>query len=127
MTEKDTGVFVLTDAFKFEETTCSAYEADWTEFVQQAWADACRPSECKKDEARNPVAIPGSKTHETHRVHWIETRLEDMCTSFVSLGKVKFGVDFHLSTTKMRELKPYFCKVPGRNVCLCRYHMAFDH
>ena len=116
-----------TVAYEPEEKSVGEYPPDWSIAVQQMWADACRASECKSDEARNPFATPGTKLHETHRIHWIETRLSDMHASFVTLGKSQFGDVFHLGTTKMRQLKPYFCKVPGRNVCLCRYHMAFDN
>ena len=39
----------------------------------------------------------------------------------------KFGPDFHLSSWKMKDMMPWYVRKPGRETCMCRYHMKFDH
>ena len=65
--------------------------------------------------------------HRTHRIHWINTRLDDLCDVMVALGKEEFGDDFKLGKPTMLGLKKYYHRHPVRNTCLCRYHMAFDY
>ena len=84
------------------------------------WDELTRASECKKDEVRDPTG------NGTHRIHWIEMRMADMCAAIVAGGYLKFGDEFHLSTWKLEKLRKYYHRRPGRNVCLCRYHMDFD-
>ena len=45
----------------------------------------------------------------------------------VVLGKEEFEEDFHLSKPKMLDLNKYYHQYPGRETCLCRYHMEFDN
>jgi hypothetical protein len=112
--------------FQQEEKSCNAYDPEWTEFVERCWDDLTRASECTKDEVRDPVAHT-SGAHHSHRIHWISTRLDDMREIVEVLGKEEFGEHFHLSKPKLLGLKKYYHRYPGRNTCLCRYHMAFDH
>jgi len=112
--------------FREEEASCNAYNKAWTEFVERCWDDLTRASECTKDEVRDPVAH-SSGAHHSHRIHWIHTRLDDMRDIMLVMGIEEFGEDFHLSKPKMLGLKKYYHRYPGRNTCLCRYHMAFDH
>ena len=42
-------------------------------------------------------------------------------------GAQRFGAGFKLSIGKMVELMPWFVRRPGRETCMCRYHMQFDH
>ena len=42
-------------------------------------------------------------------------------------GVKKFGPDFHLSSWKLKDLMPWYVRKPGRETCMCRYHMEFDH
>ena len=104
------------------EKSCGAYPKEWAECVVFMLDDLCRASECKKDQATNP-----SPPHNKHTVHWIEMKMEDMRDIIEKGGKLKFGIGFSLSTWKLRDLKKYYHKYPGRNVCLCRYHMDWDH
>ena len=102
-----------------EETSCNRYDDAWVEFVEGCWGDLTRASECTKDEVRDPVAHE-SGAHRTHRIHWINTRLDDLCAIITVLDKEQFGEDFHLSKPKMLELKKYYHRYPGRDTCLCR-------
>ena len=72
--------------FTLEEASCNAYPVEYTEFVEGCWDNLTRPSECAKDEATDPVAH-SSGAHETHRIHWITTRLEDLRDIMLALGK----------------------------------------
>jgi hypothetical protein len=104
------------------EKSCGAYPKEWAEFVVFMLDELCRASECKKDQATNP-----SPPHNKHTIHWIEMKMEDMRDIIEKGGKLKFGIGFSLSTWKLRDLNKYYHKHPGRNVCLCRYHMDWDH
>jgi hypothetical protein len=112
--------------FNEEESSCNAYPADWAEFVERRWDDLTRPSECAKDEAKDPVA-DSSGAHRPHRKHWINTRLDDLREIMLALGKEEFGESFKLSKGTMLKLKKYYHLYPGRDTCLCRYHMQFDN
>ena len=112
--------------FNEEESSCNAYPADWAEFVERRWDDLTRPSECAKDEAKDPVA-GSSGAHRPHRKHWINTRLDGLREIMLALGKEEFGESFKLSKGTMLKLKKYYHLYPGRDTCLCRYHMEFDN
>ena len=109
-----------------QEKSCNAYNPVWAEFVERRWDDLTRPSECAKDETKDPIA-DGSGAHRTHRKHWINTRLDDILEIMLALGKEEFGEEFRLSKPTMLSLKKYYHQYPGRETCLCRYHMAFDN
>ena len=113
---------ILTHAYDEHEKSCGAYPEAWAGFVIGMMDELCRASECKKDQARNP-----KPPHENHTVHWIEMKLESMQEIIEKAGKLKYGPEFHLSSWKLRDLKQCYHKYPGRNVCLCRYHMDWDH
>ena len=113
---------ILTHAYDEHEKSCGAYPEAWAGFVIGMMDELCRASECKKDQARNP-----KPPHENHTVHWIEMKLESMQEIIEKAGKLKYGPEFHLSSWKLRDLKQFYHKYPGRNVCLCRYHMDWDH
>ena len=125
--DEDLFEYLRTRSFYTEnEKSCNAYPLEWTEFVGECWDNFTRASECAKDEARDPVAHE-SGAHHTHRIHWINTRLIDLRDMMRALGKEKFGPSFSLSEKKMLGLKRYYHRYPGRNTCLCRYHMSFDN
>lgn len=84
--------------------------------------EICRASECTKDQARDPAP-----PHANHTVHWIEKKMEDIRDIIEKAGKLKYGEGFAISSWKLRDLKKFYHKYPGRNVCLCRYHMDWDH
>ena len=44
------------DFFTMDEKSCNTYPAEYSEFVGYCWDDLTRPSECAKDEAKDPVA-----------------------------------------------------------------------
>jgi hypothetical protein len=46
--------------------------------------------------------------------------------SVVAKGKQRWGDDFHMSSTFIRDHRPWWVKDPSRDVCLCRYHLEFD-
>ena len=86
------------------------------------WDDLTRASECTSDEAKDP-----DNSGFTHRIHWINTRLDDLCDMMLVLGKEEFGDTFTMSKPTMLKYKKYYHRYPGRNTCLCRYHQGFDH
>ena len=90
-----------------EETSCNAYPAEWATFVEDCLDDLTRPSKCAKDEVRNPQAEPNG-LHKTHRIHWINSRMEDLRDAIEALGKEQYGEDFHLSVATVDKLKKYY-------------------
>jgi len=109
------------------ETSCGAYDSDWTASVRLWWEENTRQSECTKDVASNPFKDPVTGKFPQHRIHWLETRITDLLDTMCILGRREYGSGFHLSERKMVDLKPFYVKIPGRETCLCRYHMAFEH
>ena len=112
--------------FTANETSCNAYDPAWGAFVVECWDELTRPSECTSDEAKDPNADENGK-HHTHRIHWINNRLDDLLPIMAALGQEEFGDDFSISKPTMLKYKQYYHRYPGRNTCLCRYHMEFDH
>jgi hypothetical protein len=108
--------------------SCNAYPTALAESVCECWDDLTRPSECAKDGARDPVTDPnGSGAHRTSRIHWINTRIDDFYDIMRAIGTERFGEEFHLSKLKGLDLKRYYHRYPGRDTCLCRYHMEFQN
>ena len=101
-----------------EEKSSNAYKEEWSEFVEESWDELTRASECAKDEVRDPVAH-SSGAHATHRIHWINNRLDDLTDIMNVLGK-DLWEDFSLSKPTMLLKKKYYHRYPGRNTCLCR-------
>ena len=108
--------------FKDDETSANAYDPLWGSFLTDCWDDLTRASECTSDEAKDP-----DNSGFTHRIHWINTRLDDLCDMMLVLGKEEFGDTFTMSKPTMLLYKKYYHRYPGRNTCLCRYHQGFDH
>lgn len=79
--------------FRPEEKACNQYNDDWAAFVGQCWDDFTRPSECAKDEVTDPIA-DNSAAHRTHRIHWINTRLDDLVDIMIVLGKERLWDSF---------------------------------
>ena len=94
---------------------------DPKQFVKECWLATSRESERKSDQ----------KWHRTekkwYRIRWLEQKLDDVLNWMLAAGTRKFGPDFHLSNFKMKSLIPWFVRKPGRETCMCRYHMEFDH
>jgi hypothetical protein len=101
-----------------------AYPEAYTEFVQKCWQSMTRASENKKDEVRNPE---DHSDKQRRRIRWVEVPLHVLRGDMIRKGEAMFGDEFHLSSTKMRDLKPFYIRRPGRQTCLCRYHLGFDH
>jgi hypothetical protein len=107
-----------------EKSGGSAYPEAYTEFVKTCWQSMTRASENKKDEVRNP---DDHSDKQRRRIRWVEVPLHVLRRDMIQKGEAMFGDEFHLSSTKMRELKPFYIRRPGRQTCLCRYHLGFDH
>ena len=109
-----------------DETSCNAYDPAWAAFVSECWDNLTRASECTSDEAKDPKADENGN-HMTHRIHWINHRLDDLLPIMLAMGKAEFGASFKISRPTMLNCKKHYHRYPGRNTCLCRYHMEFDH
>ena len=112
--------------FFLDEKSCNAYNPAWATFVTECWDSLTRASECTSDEPKDtPVDENGIR--QTHRIHWINTRLDDLLPIMKVMGQEEFGASFTLSKPTMLKYKKYYHRYPGRNTCLCRYHMQFEH
>jgi hypothetical protein len=112
--------------FVDDEKSCNSYPAEWGTYITECWDDLTRASECTSDEARDKEADENG-IHPTHRIHWINNRLDDLLLIMLALGKEHFGDEFTVSRPTMLKFKKYYHRYPGRNTCLCRYHMEFDN
>ena len=118
-----------TSVIVLNESSANAYPAAFETFVVEAWGHKTRKSERMKDDIHNPK---DRKDLTLYRVHWREDRITDLYAEVLTEGIAYFAemesdVQFHLSETKFRDLKPFWVKKPGRETCLCRYHMGFAH
>ena len=94
--------------FVADEKSTNAYPTAWSDFGEECWDDLTRASECAKDDVRDPRAGPLG-VHRTHRIHWINTRIDDMVDIITALGKEHFKTDdFHISKWKLLYLKKYY-------------------
>ena len=94
--------------FVADEKSTNAYPTAWSDFGEECWDDLTRASECAKDDVRDPQAGPLG-VHRTHRIHWINTRIDDMVDIITALGKEHFKTDdFHISKWKLLDLKKYY-------------------
>ena len=94
--------------FVADEKSTNAYPTAWSDFGEECWDDLTRASECAKDDVRDPRAGPLG-VHRTHRIHWINTRIDDMVDIITALGKEHFKTDdFHISKWKLLDLKKYY-------------------
>ena len=103
------------------ETSCGAHNADWEQFVSECWMGSTRESERKSDEKYC------RSNKKWYRVRWLEQKLQDILQWMRAAGVKKFGPPFRLSNGKMNEMKPWHVRKPGRETCMCRYHMEFEH
>ena len=106
-------------AFQPEESTSGGYDPEWEAFVKRCWNDCTRESERKSDERWCSM----EKRH--NRIRWLEQRLSGILQYIRVAGAAKFG-GFTLSWGKMLQLMPRFVRRPGRQTCMCRYHMEFQ-
>lgn len=74
------------------------------------------------------VADPSSraKDRECHQLRWLEVPLGEFYQKVKELGRERWGEGFHMSSTFIREHRPFWVKDTTRDVCLCRYHLEFD-
>ena len=101
------------------------YPPEFEKFVDECWQVMTRRSENKKDERRNPDDHQDKKLY---RIRFLEVPLHVLLTDMCRKGERRYpGRGFHLSSTKMRERRPHYIRRPGRQTCLCRYHMASGH
>jgi hypothetical protein len=106
--------------FMDDEASCNAYNPVWAAFVSECWDNLTRASECTSDEAKDPQAnADGNRM--THRIHWINHRLDDLLPVMMAMGKEEFGESFTVSRPTMLKCKKYYHRYPGRHTCLCRY------
>ena len=103
------------------EASCGAYDLEWEQFVSDCWLATTRESERKSDEKWS------RQEKKWYRVRWLEQRLSDILDWMRAEGVKKFGEGFHLSSWKMKEKMPWYVRKAGRETCMCRCHMEFDH
>jgi hypothetical protein len=109
------------DLVEWDETSRGKYPVDWEKFVKECWMSTTRESERKSDEKY-------CRTEKKwYRVRWLEQKLQDVLAWMRAEGMKRFGEGFHLSSFKMKNLMPWYTRKPGRETCMCRYHMKFDH
>ena len=109
------------DLVEWDETSRGKYPVDWEKFVKECWMSTTRESERKSDEKY-------CRTEKKwYRVRWLEQKLQDVLAWMRAEGMKRFGEGFHLSSFKMKNLMPWYTRKPGRETCMCRCHMKFDH
>ena len=110
-----------TDAefFVQSEKSSIAYPSEWAAFGEACWDDLTRPSECAKDDVRDRQPGPDG-AHKTHRIHWINTRIDDMVDIVTGLGQEHFNTnDFHISKWKLLDLKKYYHRCAAATLFYC--------
>ena len=60
------------------------------------------------------------------RARWLEQKLTDVLKHIRLAGHAKFD-KFHISYGKMQQMMPWYVRRPGRETCMCRHHMEFEH
>ena len=115
------------DRCKKRSDAFSKEQVAW--LVDEGWLcnDFTRESEKKADEVYDPSSRQANREH--HRLRWLELPLcgpDGFYAAVVAKGKEQWGADFHMSSTFIREHRPWWVKDPTRDVCLCRYHLEFD-
>jgi len=106
-------------AFSQAETSCGAYDQEWSDFVKKCWDDSTRESERKSDERWCPT----EKRYV--RIRWLEQKMSDILQYMRVAGAAKFD-GFTISWGEMSQMMPKFVRRPGRQTCMCRYHMEFQ-
>lgn len=107
------------EAFQLEESSTGGYDEEWAAFVKQCWHSATRESERKSDERWC------SQEKRYVKIRWLEQRLTGVLQYIRVAGAAKFE-GFRLSWGKMLQLMPKIVRRPGRQTCMCRYHMDFQ-
>ena len=105
-----------------KEKSAGAYPLDHAKFVEEQWVLNSRASENQKDEAKSPCVNPETGKRDTARVHFFTMGQECLQKTIEAVGQLKFGPSFSCSARTMVRLKPFFIKIPGRDVCLCHDH-----
>ena len=90
----------LPSLFKLKPSSAGGMAEDHELFVIEMWDELTRASECKRDEVRNPKLNPETLKHDTHRIHWIETKHCDILEAVIKAGKVRFDENFTVSSWK---------------------------
>ena len=116
-----------------DSTWIERYEASrkmnpkWTEFiVSECWLDDefTRQAEQAKHVLHNPH---DHSDKELKPIRWLEMSNQEMLERVLQKGKAHFkDPNFTCSSRKLRELKPWWIRSAGREVCLCRYHLGWD-
>jgi len=99
---------------------------EWTKFVvEDCWLDDefTRESEKASDKRKNPHT---KKDPELKTIRFLEMSNQEMLELVNEKGAKKFGPTFKISSWSLRDLKPWWIKSAGREVCLCRYHLGWD-
>ena len=79
--DEESGERKFTQAYDVKEKSCNAYPEHWSKFVIEMLDEICRPSECKKDQARDK-----NPPHTMHTIHWIEMKYAGMCSVIRKAG-----------------------------------------
>ena len=115
-------IYMLSSLSQTRIKSTNAYPTTWSDFGEECWDDLTRASECAKDDVRDPQSGPFG-VHGTHRIHWINTRIDDMVDIITALGKEHFKTDdFHISKWKLLDLKKYYhrwqliCTLPSEHI-----------
>lgn len=110
-------------------------DEEWLDFALEFWTEPdladendeaynfTRRAESASKVVRNPEE---RKSNETHRIHWLEERVQVIYGAMVKRGKEIFGNSFHFSWPMFLDLRPYYVKDSTRETCMCVYHMRFD-
>lgn len=108
---------------------------DWVEFATEFWIEPELADENNEaynftrraESASKVVRNPNDRhSHEVHRIHWLEERVQVMYSTMLKRGAQVFGEKFHFSWPMFLALRPYFVKDSTRETCMCVYHMRFD-
>lgn len=109
------------DRCKRRNDGISAEQIEW--LIEHCWLsdEFTRPSEQAKHEVFDPKSRAADREH--HRLRWLEWPLcgpHGFYATVQTKGKERWGEDFHMSSTFIREHRPFWVKDPMRDVCLCR-------
>ena len=116
------------DRSKVRSDAYTDEQLDWVKTNVWLSDDFTRESEAKKDEIFDPKSRKDDRAH--HRLRWLEVPLMQLYQRGRELyqeeaARREWKVT-KMSSTTIRNLRPFWVKDPTRDVCLCRYHLEFD-
>ena len=116
------------DRCKVRSDAYTDEQLDWVKTNVWLSDDFTRESEAKKDEIFDPKSRKANRAH--HRLRWLEVPLMELYQRGRELyqeeaARREWKVT-KMSSTTIRNLRPFWVKDPTRDVCLCRYHLEFD-